>query len=252
MGTTLKLASVAANIMKLYASVLFAGYANAGFQAMREQMGDLTQRYVRSLIEANRPQPRAISDILTGDNFDRVNEYGCWCYFENDHGRGHGKPVNGIDHFCKKLADGYDCCMLDFEESTGNDSCVPWEVQYLPGTGTGEVNLAFNCDGFNNINTAFCANCACKVEGIFVLKVFNLFIAGGGIDEQYMQPTFDEKAGCHWSTVSKTQNELAAEPTHTDSHTSRFPENEVAAVTPLLILLFKNVARITLPESPVN
>merc|ERR1712127_179962 len=140
MGTTLKLASVAANIMKLYASVLFAGYANAGFQAMREQMGDLTQRYVRSLIEANRPQPRAISDILTGDNFDRVNEYGCWCYFE---------------------------------DPTGNDSCVPWEVQYLPGTGTGEVNLAFNCDGFNNINTAFCANCACKVEGIFVLKVFN-------------------------------------------------------------------------------
>jgi len=182
------------------ASVLLVGYANAGFQAMKEQMTDLTQRYIRSLIEANRPQPRAISDILNEENFDRLNEYACWCYFEDDHGRGKGKPVNGIDHFCKKLHDGYDCCMLDFEDATGNDTCVPWAVQYLPGTGTGESNLVFNCDGFNPVNQAtqagFCQNCACKVEGMFVLKTFNLFIAGGVIDPQYSQPEFDEKAGC--------------------------------------------------------
>jgi len=186
--------------LQAFSSALLIGFANAGFQTMKDQMTELTNRYIRSLIEANRPQPRAISDILTGENFDRINEYGCWCYFEDDHGRGHGKPVNGIDHFCKKLADGYDCCMLDFEEATGNDSCVPWEVQYLPGTGTGESNLNFNCNGFNTVNPVtqanFCANCACKVEGIFVLKVFNLFIAGGTVDEQFSQPTFDEKAGC--------------------------------------------------------
>merc|ERR1711957_605607 len=169
MGTSLQSQTYSTNIkMKLLASALLVGYAHAGFQAMKEQMNDLTNRYVRSLIEANQPQPRAISDILTGENFDRINEY--------------------------------DCCMLDNEETTGNDSCVPWEVRYLPGTGTGESNLVFNCDGFNNINpitnAGFCANCACKVEGVFILKVFNLFIAGGGIEEQFMQPEFDEKAGC--------------------------------------------------------
>jgi len=200
--TFVKPLSLSLKTMKLqaFSSCLLIGFANAGFQSMKDQMTELTNRYIRSLIEANRPQPRAISDILTGENFDRINEYGCWCYFEDDHGRGHGKPVNGIDHFCKKLADGYDCCMLDFEELSGNDSCVPWEVRYLPGTGTGESNLNFNCDGFNTVNPVthanFCANCACKVEGIFVLKVFNLFIAGGTVDQQYSQPTFDEKAGC--------------------------------------------------------
>merc|ERR1711953_431906 len=189
------------SIMKIvYAATLFFGSAYAGFADMKQDFQDLAQRYVRGLLANGQPIDRAISDVLTGDNFDRINEYACWCYFEDDHGRGHGKPLSGIDHVCKKLADGYDCCMGDFEDRTGNDSCVPWEVQYLPGTGTGESNLVFNCDGFNPVNQAtnagFCQNCACKVEGIFVLKVFNLFIAGGQIDEAFSQSTFDEKAGC--------------------------------------------------------
>jgi len=186
---------------KIISTTVLFGAAFAGFQDMKDQLNELTNRYIRGLIEANRPQPRAISDVLTGDNFDKINEYGCWCYFEDDHGRGHGKPINGIDHICKKLADGYDCCMLDFEELTGNDSCVPWEVRYLPGSGTGESNLVFNCDGFNPVDPVshdgFCRNCACKVEGLFVTKVFNLFIAGGAVDDQYSQANgFDEKVHC--------------------------------------------------------
>lgn len=182
-------------------TTLLAAVANAGFADMKTEFNQLVNQYVRGLMLAGQPIDRAISDVLTGENFDRINEYGCWCYFEDDHGRGHGKAINGMDHICKKLADGYDCCMLDFEEVTGNDSCVPWEVQYLPGSGTGEVNLAFNCDGFNPVNAVtqagFCANCACKVEGLFVTRAFNLFIAGGAIDEQYSQANgFDEKANC--------------------------------------------------------
>lgn len=186
---------------KIITSSLLAATTQAGWSTMKSDFQQLTNRYVRGLIQSGQPIDRAISDVLTGDNFDRVNEYGCWCYFEDDHGRGHGKPINGIDHICKKLADGYDCCMLDFEEATGNDSCVPWEIQYLPGSGTGEVNIAFNCDGFNQVNpitnAGFCANCACKVEGLFVTRAFNLFIAGGEIDEQYSQANgFDEKVHC--------------------------------------------------------
>lgn len=186
---------------KIISSTALLAVANAGFADMKTEFNELVNQYVRGLVMAGQPVDRAISDVLTGDNFDRVNEYGCWCYFEDDHGRGHGKPINGIDHICKKLADGYDCCMLDFEEATGNDSCVPWEVQYLPGSGTGEANLAFNCDGFNPVNPitqeGFCRNCACKVEGLFVTRAFNLFIAGGEIDPQYSQANgFDEKVNC--------------------------------------------------------
>jgi len=207
------------NMKSVIASAILAGIAKAGFSAMKEDFTRMTNRYVRGLIESGTPVDRAISDILTGDNFDRINEYACWCYFEDDHGRGHGKPLNGIDHICKKLADGYDCCMVDAEALTGNDSCVPWEVQYLPGTGTGEANLVFNCDGFNDINTDFCRNCACKVEGIFVLRTFNLFIAGGQIDEAFSQAHgFDEKVNCPLQDgIKDTERACCGE------HPHRFP-----------------------------
>merc|ERR1711879_6057 len=190
------------SIMKIvYAATLVFGSAYAGFADMKQDFQDLAQRYVRGLLANGQPLDRAISEVLTGDNFDRINEYACWCYFEDDHGRGKGKPLNGVDHYCKKLHDGYDCCMLDFEEATGNDSCIPWKVRYLPGVGNGEANLVFNCDGFNPVNPTtqanFCANCACKVEGLFVNRVFNLFIAGGAIDDSFNQANgFDEKANC--------------------------------------------------------
>merc|ERR1711879_672423 len=157
------------SIMKIvYAATLVFGSAYAGFADMKQDFQDLAQRYVRGLLANGQPLDRAISEVLTGDNFDRINEYACWCYFEDDHGRGKGKPLNGVDHYCKKLHDGYDCCMLDFEEATGNDSCIPWKVRYLPGVGNGEANL-----------------------------VFNLFIAGGAIDDSFNQANgFDEKANC--------------------------------------------------------
>jgi len=202
---------------------VLAGMAQAGFGDMKKDFGNMVNRYVRGLMESGTPVDRAISDILTGDNFDRINEYACWCYFEDDHGRGHGKPLNGIDHICKKLADGYDCCMVDNEELTGNDSCVPWQVQYLPGTGTGESNLVFNCDGFNNVNpinnAGFCQNCACKVEGMFVLRAFNLFIAGGAIDEAFSQNNgFDEKVHCPLQDgIKDTERACCGE------HPHRFP-----------------------------
>lgn len=213
--------------MKLFFTSSFAAIfyttVHAGFNDMKADFQNLAARYVRGLLSSGQAIDRAISDVLTGDNFDRINEYACWCYFEDDHGRGHGKAITGIDHFCKKLHDGYDCCMLDNEELTGNDSCIPWEVRYLPGTGTGESNLVFNCDGFNNINpltnAGFCANCACKVEGVFVSRVFNLFIAGGQVDDQFSQASgFDEKIGCPLQDGIKDQERACC-----GEHPHRFP-----------------------------
>jgi hypothetical protein len=190
--------------MKVVLASLMAGTALAGFEGMKRDFESMVNRYVRGLVESGQQMDRRIADLMTPENFEKINEYACWCYFEDDHGRGHGKPVNGVDYLCKKLADGYDCCMLDVVTLTGNDTCVPWNVFFLPGTGTGETNLVANCDGFNPVqavtNNGFCENCACKVEGLFTLRVFNLFFAGGVIDPQFShdpaqtapEPAFDE------------------------------------------------------------
>ena len=36
---------------------------------------------------------------------EELNKFGCWCYFENDHGRGKSQPVSAVDGACKILHD---------------------------------------------------------------------------------------------------------------------------------------------------
>lgn len=50
-----------------------------------------------------------------GIPLNKINRYGCWCYLDFDHGRGHGPPVNKIDEICKALHHGYTCIMMDTE-----------------------------------------------------------------------------------------------------------------------------------------
>merc|ERR1711879_365979 len=110
------------------------------------------------------------------ENFD---EYGCWCYFYDNVGRGKGSPVDELDGFCKTLADGYTCTMLDGEAESGED-CVPWEVFYNPGTGQGADRHA-SCVAAN-AGASNCAIRACSIEGIFVDNVFAMLLSGTQAD----------------------------------------------------------------------
>ena len=81
---------------------------------------------------------RAIGDIFTGDFFDIISHYGCWCTLSSEdlnNGKHHpdsfygkGKPVDYFDEVCKTLIQGYECAVMDAEAS--GESCKPWEVRY--------------------------------------------------------------------------------------------------------------------------
>ena len=58
-----------------------------------------------------------------------LDRYGCWCYFDKDHGKGHGQPVDEFDTYCQHLHQGYDCAMLD-AEAAGEPECIAWETEY--------------------------------------------------------------------------------------------------------------------------
>merc|ERR1712187_378735 len=107
-----------------------------------------------------------------------LDEYGCWCYFYDNVGRGKGTPVDEIDGFCKTLGDGYQCAILDSEAA--GESCIPWEVTYNPGTGAG-VNPRDSC---NTLNTDNCARYSCAVEGQFTDSLFAFLLSGAQINYQ--------------------------------------------------------------------
>jgi hypothetical protein len=169
----------------IYSSLLATAFA--GYEQMASDFAELTTRYVKES-----GGDRAINQILSEEAFNNINEYGCWCYIGADHGRGHGAPVNHIDYKCQQLARGYDCAILD--SNAANTSCVPWEVFYISGIGGGSAALAPTCEAFN---ADFCAQTACKIEGEFVLAVFNAALSGDGIDDTFSHANgFDDRAGC--------------------------------------------------------
>merc|ERR1711881_634764 len=105
-----------------------------------------------------------------------LDEFGCWCYFYDNVGRGKGSPVDEVDGFCKLLGDGYQCAILDTEAQ--GITCVPWEVTYTPGTGAGK-GLKETCE---ERNADPCAAYSCTVEGQFSDSLFAYLLSGSQID----------------------------------------------------------------------
>lgn len=182
-------------------AAVLAGTVYGNFNAMENQLFTLMEGYVKRLIGAppHVSVDRGIVQML-GVNINLIDQYGCWCYFGNDHGKGRGAAINFIDDFCKSLQRGYDCAILDTIEQTGNDSCVPWDSDYTAGVAMGGVDdpngIWSMCllaqQGDINCNTYSCA-----VEGMFVIQIFNAFAAGRLIDESFRHANgFDPITEC--------------------------------------------------------
>ena len=91
-------------------------------------------------------------------------------------------------------------------EKALNDSfnglpCIPWEVEYIPGTpAAGYADLNANCESINTLiypNNPECAILTCKVEGFFILNLLTLVGMGNGVVEEYhVDNGFDHDLNC--------------------------------------------------------
>jgi len=148
------------------------------------------------------PSMRDIATILGDDSMAAIRNYGCWCFFDDDHGQGKGAPVDAVDAICKNLHMGYDCAMMDYAEATGNDDCVPWDVTYNAGVSFGIGALVDTC---NNLNADLCAQYACMVEGAFVINIIGAFLNVGSVNPSNLpQNGFDFRASCPVNSGSQT------------------------------------------------
>merc|ERR1712156_300715 len=145
--------------MKLFVSAAFSlllSQANAGFMQMQYDFVTLYR---------NNSASRSLPETLMG-TFDEINQYGCWCYFENDHGMGHGQTLDHFDGLCKILANGYDCIKMDL-----GASCIPWETDYNSGITVSSNGIVDGCQN-QNPGADDCVINTCAVEGQFVLQIF--------------------------------------------------------------------------------
>jgi len=177
--------------MKLIASLSLLGFANCliNFDMDCESNPD----FIGCQVFAGQNGDRAFGANLQA-TIETINESGCWCYFTDDHGRGKGQPVDGLDEICKVLHDGYECAMRDAEEE--GTTCVPWEVDYVSAVGGVTTTLADACITANPVN--LCAARACAIEGTFVESILGFFVVGGGtFDDTHKHANgFNPKTDC--------------------------------------------------------
>jgi len=173
----------------IFPTSLLLSAAQATYTSMEDQLQALFAD-----VNTTVPGERALGELL-GPTLQSINEYGCWCYFEDDHGKGKSQALNEIDGFCKLLHEGYDCAMIDADENN-EPECIPWEVEYITRNTADVDALVDACTDLNPTDN--CARSACIVEGVFVSNIFQSFFGGMQLEPQYKHedPAFDLGAMC--------------------------------------------------------
>ena len=138
---------------------------------------------------------------LLKENMGLVNEYGCWCFFEEEFVGGSGPVQDPLDEICKTLSQGYSCIIMDEDEN--GTPCTPYEIVYNSAFGSGLApfgltmeNLVAECENQNQGGTT-CEIATCKVEGWFLLSYFTWTVFGGSMQDSMMAANgFDHDATC--------------------------------------------------------
>jgi hypothetical protein len=112
-----------------------------------------------------------------------LDNYGCFCYFDENHTKGSGNPKNDIDERCLALHQGYSCSKID------GDCDEPWNANYNVAVGFQELyssttpaDIAVQqCNAGGNVG---CMLRACIVEVNFAVAMFR--------DVTVFQGTYDQ------------------------------------------------------------
>lgn len=195
-----------------------AGLTLADMQTMTENLQKMVENATDPKLD------RGFGSAWAQSYLENINQYGCWCYFQDDHGKGRGIPANEVDTACKVLHDGYSCILMDFETDA---NCIPWDIEYVSGNGLGlaasdpdnasvESAIRKSCSRSNRGGRRRCQASSCMVESLFVLEMFRMFLEGVTFDKTLKHSEgFVPKEGCKKKTsgaVDENGNPITPNP----------------------------------------
>lgn len=96
----------------------------------------------------------------------RLQEYGCWCYFDEFHGLGHGPVQNGYDSACQKLHQGIECANKEIPNCDANVQDYEATISSSPA---GDGNVVYDCVSNNGGDE--CAMATCWLESNFIAGI---------------------------------------------------------------------------------
>lgn len=148
------------------------------FQHLSTKYSELVEN-LKTNSKSNLIMPRSLKRL----DLKLIENYGCWCYFEESDYRGRGQPVDEFDLQCKILQQGYECLQIDYDSlpELAGQTCDPETTEYVSSIGNGQFNhmslesLKTECDLVNSENT--CQAKLCKIEGYFLMRMLQLVLA---------------------------------------------------------------------------
>ena len=114
------------------------------------------------------PDSRSFSPAFV-QQISGLQNYGCWCYFDENHGLGKSQPVDDIDNYCKQLHNNYECTIMD---GCGD----PWTIVYNAAP-LYMSDVATVCQNLNDGND--CAIKVCTIESKFMQQILTWKMMGG-------------------------------------------------------------------------
>lgn len=168
------------------------------------QMSSIVSLVEKSLMVLNQTNLPLNRNLRAGQSisaqFQNLQQYGCWCYFDTFHGLGRGVPVDRFDIECMKLHHATTCIK--------EDSC-DGEQDFTPVMSIGlDGKMAYDCIAANGGNACLEANCYAYTW--FTKSILDIFL--DPINGEL--PNYANKASlgfdsdtCHLNTAKKTIEE---------------------------------------------
>lgn len=179
--------------------LLLSKTALAGYDQIEEMM----QAAEQNLTAMDRKLGDGSAGEFLSSPLGKIWGYGCWCYFQDEHGQGAGEPQNEVDQHCQSLHHGYSCVKIDAQFEMTEKCDKPWSLEYniIPLTawmfgGNSDRDMFADCQALNPDNN--CAARTCAVESFFTLNLIGEFLSQKPFDEslKHGQDTFDPAVSC--------------------------------------------------------
>lgn len=116
-----------------------------------------------SLLNKDEQKPRS---FIPGVSYmlNNLQEYGCWCFFDEKHGRGRGSPVDAFDTHCMKYHHAVSCAKREIA------SCDPYDTTYsVTAKQDGGGNIIYDCETGNTD----CQEATCYAQTHFISLLLN-------------------------------------------------------------------------------
>jgi len=114
-------------------------------------------------------------------DFSKIWNYGCWCYFGENAGKGKGQPQNVVDQICKNLQLCYRCVKIDSYADT--EICNPANTTYEFQAQNIDGGIETTCKLSNPNNKCAYHTCCCEQD--FISKMIELLWNGYIFDYSY-------------------------------------------------------------------